>query len=112
IYPNAFTPNGDGLNDVFTIYEYGLGANQGPAYNALEWRLSIFNRWGGLIYQKEAKATNSSGFKNGEISWDGRPSGSNTIVQIDAYVWKLEIKNCSYKTSWVQVGLGSVSVIK
>lgn len=112
IYPNAFTPNGDGLNDIFTIYEYGLGAGEGPAYNALEWQLSVYDRWGGLIYQRQAKAANSKGFKNGDIGWDGRPNGSNTIVQIGVYNWVLEIKNCSYKAGWVRVGLGSVSVIK
>lgn len=42
--PNGLSPNGDGKNDVFEI----LGLNKYPDNS-----LSIFNRWGSLIYQAE-----------------------------------------------------------
>jgi gliding motility-associated-like protein len=41
--PNAFTPDGDGLNDVF-------GAS-GPETDAFE--LMVFNRWGELVFRAE-----------------------------------------------------------
>jgi PKD repeat protein len=40
--PNAFTPNGDGVNDVFMPYCSGLTADT--------YSLSIFNRWGQLVF--------------------------------------------------------------
>jgi gliding motility-associated-like protein len=39
--PSAFTPNGDGLNDEFEIFNYGFD----------HFTLSIFNSWGQKIYE-------------------------------------------------------------
>ncbi|KAB2913096.1 MAG: gliding motility-associated C-terminal domain-containing protein [Bacteroidetes bacterium] len=54
--PNAFTPDGDGLNDVFYVSEYcGL----------IKYRLWIFNRWGEVMFE-----TN-----NPTATWDGTYKG-------------------------------------
>ncbi|GEM_PF-4894154 len=95
IYPNAFTPNGDGVNDYFEILEYGPNAplkGVGPAYNACEYQLDILDRWGG--WHTVASGTTNTGFKNGEIKWDGRING--TLVENDYYQWMLTLKNCTY----------------
>jgi gliding motility-associated-like protein len=42
--PNGFTPNGDGINDAFTI----VGLEQYPENN-----IKIFNRWGDLVFSAE-----------------------------------------------------------
>lgn len=68
-FPNAFTPNGDGSNDVFRPL-FGC-----PAYSM---NLQIYNRWGQRVFQ----TTDPSG------SWDGRVDGQN--APSDVYVWKLE----------------------
>ncbi len=71
IYPNAFTPDGDGINDTF-------GPIDVPecAYRAFEW--SVFNRWGQRIF--EANSPHST--------WDGRlPNGQ--VAPSDVYVWQL-----------------------
>ncbi|CAN5901852.1 hypothetical protein BH11BAC7_BH11BAC7_23600 [soil metagenome] len=65
--PNAFTPNGDGKNDVFMP----LGNN------VKQLRLLIFNRWGELLFE-------SNDMNQG---WDGTFKG--TKVQEDVYVWKV-----------------------
>lgn len=52
IIPNVFTPNGDDVNDVFTVQGIGLKTLDAE----------IFNRWG----QKEAEWHTTSG------GWDGR----------------------------------------
>ncbi len=50
-FPNAFTPNGDGLNDVF-LYEATLIESV---------TFEVFNRWGELVFR-----TNQT-----DIGWDG-----------------------------------------
>ena len=53
--PNVFTPNGDGVNDIFFIYNRG--------YRSLQ--CEIYNRWGKKIYEW----SNTSG------GWDGTING-------------------------------------
>ncbi|RPE09843.1 hypothetical protein EGT74_23050 [Chitinophaga lutea] len=67
--PNAFTPNGDGLNDYFRFIPVGI---REYAY------FRIFNRWGELIFD-------SLDFRRG---WDGYYRGRP--ASIDTYLWILE----------------------
>jgi gliding motility-associated-like protein len=69
--PNAFTPNGDGLNDIFKPVIEGV----------TNYEFLIFNRWGELIYSTDNIA-------NG---WDGTYKGNK--CQEDVYVWKIEFVN-------------------
>jgi gliding motility-associated-like protein/uncharacterized repeat protein (TIGR01451 family) len=56
--PEAFSPNGDGINDKFEIK--GLAK-----YNTVQ--IEIFNRWGNIVYQ-----SNNYGNKAGQSGfWDG-----------------------------------------
>ena len=71
--PNSFSPNGDGLNDVFFIY------TEMP--EDADFDFYIFNRWGELIFQ-----TN-----NFNYGWDGTHKGQKSIV--DVYVWRLVLYN-------------------
>lgn len=84
IIPNVFTPNGDGLNDVFEIpgLEY---------YEANE--LTIVNRWGGTVYEKK-------GYKN-----DWAANGLNE----GTYYYLLKIKTAANKWG---VYKGYVTVIR
>ena len=63
--PSAFTPNGDGLNDV--IRPIAVGVQQIKYFR-------IFNRWGQLLFHT---TTNEQGW-DGKIS--GTPQGSNVFV--------------------------------
>ncbi|MGX5820459.1 T9SS type B sorting domain-containing protein [Chitinophaga lutea] len=67
--PNAFSPNGDGLNDYFRFTPVGI-----VDYSFFR----IFNRWGELIYS-------STDFRRG---WDGSYKGRPAAV--DTYLWILE----------------------
>ncbi|MFM7768288.1 MAG: PKD domain-containing protein, partial [Bacteroidota bacterium] len=49
--PNAFSPNGDGVNDMFNIY--GIGITSGT--------MNIFNRWGQMIYSTDKPQTGWNG---------------------------------------------------
>lgn len=70
--PNAFSPNGDGLNDFFQIkYLEKLDA----------FRLQIFNRWGTLIYEQKGLSD----------FWDGTYNGSPVPVATYYYVFEYEL---------------------
>ncbi len=71
--PNAFTPNNDDANDVFTVSDYN------PDLNFVIERLTIYNRWGQKIY--ESGGTNAA--------WDGTVDGKPAPA--DVYVWLLEV---------------------
>lgn len=70
--PNAFTPDGDGRNDVF----FGKGENID------EFEMLIFNRWGELVFSTQSK----------DAAWDGTYRGSEEPKQ-DVYVYKIKIKD-------------------
>lgn len=71
--PEAFSPNGDGLNDEFKIYFGNLPC-------AVE-AFKIFNRWGQQVFN----------FKSGdELSWDGKLDGQACEPGIYVYYLKGE----------------------
>jgi gliding motility-associated-like protein len=65
--PNAFTPDGDGFNNVF----------QAIAHNIDEFEMLIFDRWGEVIYV----------MNNLEDYWDGSYKGSLALDEV--YVWQI-----------------------
>jgi gliding motility-associated-like protein len=75
---NAFSPNGDGVNDFFNI--------QGHVPNVKEIQsLIIFDRWGTKVFEKFNLLPNdlSSG-------WDGTFRGQQ--VQEDTYIFVTEVE--------------------
>ncbi|MBX2930628.1 MAG: PKD domain-containing protein [Chitinophagaceae bacterium] len=73
--PNTFSPNGDGVNDVF--YPRGKGV-----YTIKSFR--IFNRWGEMVFEKTNFQANDM-----NAGWDGTYKGIKQPT--DAYVYSLEI---------------------
>jgi len=74
--PNAFTPNEDFINDLF----FPQGINIDPN----EYEMTIFDRWGKLVF----KST-----KYGE-GWNGTLNNKGDVkkVVMDAYVYRIKIK--------------------
>lgn len=73
----------------------GNGAAGIPnAYNATDYQLEIFDRWGNLF--RTITGQSCDGFPNWSIAWDGTDQSGN-LVQEDTYVWLLHFKNCQYK---------------
>lgn len=70
--PNAFTPDGDGVNDIFLPSVSGVRADGYEFY--------IFDRWGELIFQTTDKLK----------GWDGQVKGIQ--AKEDVYVWKMKAK--------------------
>lgn len=67
--PNAFTPNGDGRNDVFRVP---------PGVGIALIRLAVYDRGGGLVF-----STNNAG-----QGWDGTFNGIRQPTAV--YVWTIE----------------------
>jgi gliding motility-associated-like protein len=75
--PNAFSPNSDGLNDIFTIYG-------SPAVQLVN-SLKIFNRWGGLVFEAHDFSVNDK-----SIGWDGTFQGKKLNPGVFAYFAEVE----------------------
>jgi len=89
--PNAFTPNGDGLNDEFKpVQRYDF---------VKTYRLSIYNRWGQLIFE-------TSDINTG---WDGTYQGKP--VEQGTYVYKIVYTASSTGTEPQSVA-GNVMVVR
>jgi gliding motility-associated-like protein len=72
--PNAFSPNYDGINDLWEIY----------SKSTLEWaEVKIFNRWGGKVYEAQS----------GEISWDGKMDGEEMPQGVYLYTLWVEYED-------------------
>ena len=86
-FPNAFTPNGNDLNECFgTVYDCEFEF----------YHFYIYNRWGELLFE-----TN-----NPTVCWDGSYKGN--AVTSDVYVWILEYKSVYDKTVIGKKGLVTV----
>lgn len=64
--PNAFSPNGDGFNDLIKVEGYGI----------VQMSFRIYNRWGELVYE---------GFDQNE-GWDGSFKGTNQEMEVCTYL--------------------------
>jgi gliding motility-associated-like protein len=68
--PNTFTPDGDGINDIFIPVGKNIASME----------LIIFDRWGGVLFQSNSP----------DMGWDGTYRGQP--VKNDVYVWKVRYR--------------------
>lgn len=73
--PNAFTPNGDDINERFVV---GLSDN----CKLLEYEMRVFDRWGRLVYETETSDPMQA--------WDGTTEGKE--AQKGVYMWNVYAK--------------------
>lgn len=71
--PNAFTPDNDGINEVFRAY--------GQEFD--DFRLIIFNRWGDQVFESDDM----------QRGWNGDSKGSGYYAQNDVYMWVITYTN-------------------
>lgn len=69
--PNVFTPDGDGVNDVFTM----------NIENAIAYELTILNRWGNVIFESSSL----------EAVWNGRDQSTGERLTDGVYFYKYRI---------------------
>ena len=75
--PNSFTPNGDGMNDFFLPRQF-------LSRSLNSFKLSIFNRWGQIIY--ESSTLNGRG-------WDGKFNDKDQPVGVYVYIIDVSFDN-------------------
>jgi gliding motility-associated-like protein len=68
--PSAFSPNRDGVNDVFLVRGFGIS----------RFNMKIYNRWGQMVFE-----TNDA-----LIGWDGTFKGS--LQPMDAYAFVINVE--------------------
>lgn len=66
--PSAFSPNGDGVNDVVFVDGWGI---KELVY------FKIFNRWGDLVFETDDK----------KMGWDGTYHG--VVQEQDVYIYQV-----------------------
>ena len=86
--PNAFSPDGDGVNDHFQIRGQGVE----------DYNLEIYNRWGQMVFQSENIST----------KWNGEYRGKQ--VPIGTYVY--QVKGISVSGNEVMVKDGFVALVR
>jgi len=94
LVPNAFTPNGDGLNDDFE-----------PIFRGFEpaaYRMDIYSKWGQLIY-----TTTTLG-----RGWDGRVNGELVSPDTFVYVISYEVPSFVLRKGLTSPITGRVTVLR
>ena len=91
--PNAFSPNGDGLNDYFRVY---------ALYKNISFSMVVYNRWGQLVFESD----------DVDKVWDGTSGGQ--MCPPDSYVWIVKIKFLGQDiiTQGDVVFKGSVTIVR
>jgi large repetitive protein len=85
--PNAFTPNGDNMNDYFSLHYSNISSVS----------VSIFNRWGQKIFTSEDR----------DFKWDGTFNGNP--VEMGVYVYKVRATGEAGKE---HTKIGSVTIVR
>jgi gliding motility-associated-like protein len=87
--PNAFTPNGDGINDYFN----------GAGIGITKYEMMVFDRWGNMIFDTESLGK----------PWDGKANAGSEMAQQDVYVWKVKLTDVFDKKHNY---IGTVTIVK
>ncbi|ELR72317.1 hypothetical protein C900_01599 [Fulvivirga imtechensis AK7] len=97
--PNAFTPNGDGRNDFFTVFPILVSAE--------DFQIFIFNRWGEMIFQ----STDLASFL--ETGWNGGYNNDpNRPLPGGTYAYRINFRSVIPERSNLQETRGGITLIR
>ncbi len=82
--PNVFTPDGDGINDIFTVF--------GNREVQIVRKLQIYDRWGDAVWQGE------NFLADGSFGWDGLFRGQQVQPGVLAWVCEVLLTDGTTKT--------------
>jgi gliding motility-associated-like protein len=87
--PSAFTPNGDGMNDIFKVELRFVTSGS----------MMIYDRWGSIIFE-------TNNLKQG---WDGTEASGSRLAPVGTYAYKIQtLDDKGTPTSYT----GSVTLIR
>lgn len=89
--PNSFSPNADGINDLFNIYSHGISPDN--------FEMLIFDRWGNKIFHT----------RDLYDGWNGSLNNNGALVQIDVYVYRFNYKDIK---GYKHKAIGHVTIVK
>ncbi|MEI6695476.1 MAG: gliding motility-associated C-terminal domain-containing protein [Bacteroidota bacterium] len=92
--PNVFTPNGDGINDVFRPYL--------PYQGVEKIGLTIFNRWGSMVFETS----------NPDINWNGKEQKTNNDCSEGVYFYVCDVYELRLKGINVHQLHGSITILR
>ncbi len=88
--PNTFSPNGDGVNDVFKAEGDGV----------TKFEMMVYDRWGQMVFY-------STDINKG---WDGKINGGSEVSMIDTYVYVINVTAFTNKHDYTY--RGTVNLMK
>jgi len=91
--PNVFSPNGDGINDLFEVHT-------GTALQVVAMDGSIYDRWGNLVFS----------IQTSPYIWDGSFSGETVMPGV--FVYTIKIKYLDQGIEREEVFAGDVTVVR
>ncbi|MBI1224165.1 MAG: T9SS type B sorting domain-containing protein [Bacteroidetes bacterium] len=89
--PNIFSPNGDGINDIFTGF---------PGCDISNYHQQVFDRWGEKVFE-----SNTTG-----IGWDGEKHGK--AAQQGVYAYRIEFDYLNNGELEHQLRIGTVTLFR
>lgn len=96
--PNAFTPNGDNINERFVVAE-------GENCRVVEFSIRIFDRWGRLVFESSSPAP--------EDSWDGTYEGEELAKGVYIYNVSAKLESANFTSEPQQISRqGTVVLIR
>lgn len=87
--PNAFTPNGDGRNDLYRVYGDGID----------RFNMQIFDRWGNKVFETD----------NIREGWNGSYQNSGYYCEAGMYTVRFELE---YEDMDVEIRSGHVTLLR
>lgn len=103
---NFFTPDGDGIQDIWQVTDTD---HPYCAYNAKEFNLQIFNRWGNRVHHKNISSVNCCPFRSvsantpsvvSSINWDGRVN-FGPWASAGTYFYVLVLNGCNNSNFYI-----------
>jgi len=92
--PNVFTPNDDGINDLFTVYTNNDVLNVS--------QFAVYNRWGDIMFEQTDIQPNIE-----SEGWDGTFKGQK--LQLGVYVYRIEVE---YRDGEKETFYGDISIVE